>query len=95
VWIHPIRGPQFADYATEKAPRARDLVHLRLALRDLCLREPGFIFSGIYDELPNLKIITTTMGGNVPFLRGQDRPGLRTRSSTARTDENPVARRRA
>jgi len=29
---HPIRGPQFADYATEKAFRERDLVHLRLAL---------------------------------------------------------------
>jgi len=29
------------------------------------------IFSGIYDELPSLKVITHHMGGMVPFYAGK------------------------
>ena len=44
VWVHPMRGPHFADYASEKASRERDLVHLRLALRDHRLHDAADLF---------------------------------------------------
>lgn len=70
VWIHPIRGPQSADYATEKA--SEDEIWFTFGWpfeTTACVTR--LIYSGIYDELPKLKIITHHMGGMVPFYAGK------------------------
>jgi predicted TIM-barrel fold metal-dependent hydrolase len=82
VWIHPIRGPQFSDYATEKSSENEIWFTFGWPYETTaCVTR--LIFSGIYDELPGLKIITHHMGGMVPFYAGKI-DSASTRSSTAR-----------
>ena len=91
VWIHPIRGPQFADYATEKASEHEIWFTFGWPYETTaCVTR--LIFSGLYDELPNLKIITHHMGGMVPFYAGKIDLGF-DQIFHGRTDENPVAKK--
>jgi uncharacterized protein len=91
VWIHPIRGPQFSDYATEKASENEIWFTFGWPYETTaCVTR--LIFSGIYDELPNLKIITHHMGGMVPFYAGKIDLGF-DQIFHGKTDENPVARK--
>jgi aminocarboxymuconate-semialdehyde decarboxylase len=91
VWIHPIRGPQFADYATEKSSEHEIWFTFGWPYETTaCVTR--LIFSGIYDELPNLKIITHHMGGMVPFYAGKIDLGF-DQIFHGKTDENPVARK--
>ena len=91
VWIHPIRGPQFADYATEKASEHEIWFTFGWPYETTaCVTR--LIFSGIYDELPGLKIITHHMGGMVPFYAGKIDLGF-DQIFHGKTDDNPVARK--
>ena len=91
VWIHPIRGPQFADYATEKASEHEIWFTFGWPYETTaCVTR--LIFSGIYDELPHLKIITHHMGGMVPFYAGKIDLGF-DQIFHGKTDENPVAKK--
>lgn len=91
VWIHPIRGPQFADYATEKSSENEIWFTFGWPYETTaCVTR--LIFSGIYDELPGLKIITHHMGGMVPFYAGKIDLGF-DQIFHGKTDENPVARK--
>ena len=91
VWIHPIRGPQFADYASEKSSENEIWFTFGWPYETTaCVTR--LIFSGIYDELPNLKIITHHMGGMVPFYAGKIELGF-DQIFHGRTNENPVARK--
>lgn len=75
IWLHPTRSPDFADYKTEKRskydfwwafgwPYETSVAMGRLAL------------SGVFDENPNLKIITHHMGAMIPYFEGRIGPGL-------------------
>jgi len=86
VWIHPIRGPQFSDYASEKA--SENEIWLPSAGRTSTACVTRLIFSGIYDELPSLKVITHHMGGMVPFYAGKIDLGF-DQIFHGRTNENP------
>jgi predicted TIM-barrel fold metal-dependent hydrolase len=91
VWIHPIRGPQFPDYATEKASENEIWFTFGWPYETTaCVTR--LIFSGIYDELPHLKIITHHMGGMVPFYAGKIDLGF-DQIFHGKTDENPVAKK--
>jgi len=91
VWIHPIRGPQFPDYASEKASENEIWFTFGWPYETTaCVTR--LIFSGIYDELPNLKIITHHMGGMVPFYAGKIDLGF-DQIFHGKTDENPVAKK--
>ena len=91
VWIHPIRGPQFADYATEKASEHEIWFTFGWPYETTaCVTR--LIFSGLYDELPGLKIITHHMGGMVPFYAGKIDLGF-DQIFHGKTGENPVARK--
>jgi aminocarboxymuconate-semialdehyde decarboxylase len=91
VWIHPIRGPQFADYATEKSSEHEIWFTFGWPYETTaCVTR--LIFSGIYDELPDLKIITHHMGGMVPFYAGKIDLGF-DQIFHGKTDENPVAKK--
>jgi len=67
VWVHPMRGPNFADYASEQASQAEIWFSFGWPYETTaCMTR--LIYSGIFDELPNLKIITHHMGGMIPYF---------------------------
>ena len=76
VFVHPMRGPQFADYATEQA--SEDEVWFSFGWpyeTTACMTR--LIYSGLLDELPALKIVTHHMGGMIPYFSGKIKLGFR------------------
>ena len=70
VWIHPIRGPNFPDYAGESV--SEDEIWFTFGWPyETTAAVTRLIYSGIYDELPGLKIITHHMGGMIPYYAGK------------------------
>lgn len=67
VWIHPMRGPNFPDYATEDAS-ANEIWFTFGWPYETSAAVTRLIFSGIFDKLPTLKIITHHMGGMIPYF---------------------------
>lgn len=67
VWIHPIRGPNHPDYTTES--RSEHEIWFTFGWPyETSAALARLIFAGIFDRLPDLKIITHHMGGMVPFF---------------------------
>ena len=67
VWIHPMRAPNFADYATESASENEVWFTFGWPYEtSACVTR--LIFAGIFDKLPGLKIVTHHMGGMIPFF---------------------------
>ena len=89
VWIHPIRGPNFPDYVSETASEAEIWFTFGWPY-ETSAAVTRLIYSGIYDELPRLKIVTHHMGGMIPYFAAKIDLGFRQIffGSTAR---NPVA----
>src|SRR4029434_980871 len=76
VWVHPMRGPQFADYASEKVSENEIWFSFGWPYETTaCMTR--LIFSGIFDELPTLKIITHHMGGMIPYFAGKIKLGFK------------------
>jgi uncharacterized protein len=89
VWIHPMRGPQFADYPTEKTSENEIWFSFGWPYETTaCMTR--LIYSGIFDELPKLKIISHHMGGMIPFFAGKIDLGFRQIFFGA-PERNPVA----
>jgi len=92
VWIHPMRGPQFADYASETL--SEDEVWFCFGWpyeTTACMTR--LIYSGIFDELPSLKIISHHMGGMIPYFSGKINLGFR-QIFFGTPERNPVAEER-
>jgi uncharacterized protein len=90
VWIHPMRGPDFPDYAAEKT--SQDEIWFSFGWpyeTTACMTR--LIYSGLFDELPALKIISHHMGGMIPYFSGKINLGFRQIFFGTRED-NPVAR---
>ena len=89
VWIHPMRAAQFSDYAAEKASEAEIWFSFGWPYETTaCMTR--LIYSGIFDELPSLKIISHHMGGMIPYFPSKIKLGFR-QIFFGRTDSNPVA----
>src|SRR5262245_20191182 len=76
VWVHPMRGPQFADYASEQG--SEDEIWFTFGWpyeTTACMTR--LIYSGLFDELPGAKIITHHMGGMIPYFAGRIGLGFR------------------
>src|SRR5258708_18620280 len=67
VWIHPMRGPQAADYASEKMSEDKIWFSFVWPYKTTTSM-PRRIYSGIFDEMRNLKIISHHMGGLIPYF---------------------------
>jgi predicted TIM-barrel fold metal-dependent hydrolase len=92
VWVHPMRGPQFSDYAGEQA--SEDEIWFSFGWpyeTTACMTR--LIYSGIFDELPDLKIIAHHMGGMIPYFEAKIKLGFRQIFFGA-PDRNPVAEER-
>jgi predicted TIM-barrel fold metal-dependent hydrolase len=89
VWVHPMRGPQFSDYAGETA--SEDEIWFSFGWpyeTTACMTR--LIYSGLFDELPTLKIVTHHMGGMIPFFAGRIDLGFR-QIFFGTPERNPVA----
>jgi aminocarboxymuconate-semialdehyde decarboxylase len=92
VWIHPIRGPQTPDYASETA--SEDEIWFMFGWpfeTTACMTR--LIFSGLFDEHPGLKIISHHMGGMIPFFSGKIKLGF-SQIFYGIGEENPLAAKR-
>jgi predicted TIM-barrel fold metal-dependent hydrolase len=89
VWIHPIRGPQTPDYANEAT--SHDEIWFMFGWpyeTTACMTR--LIYSGLFDEHPNLKIVTHHMGGMIPFFSGKIKLGF-SQIFFGTPEENPLA----
>ncbi len=67
IWVHPTRTADYADYRTEN--RSRYMIFSNLGWPyETAAFMTRFVFSGILEKYPNLKIITHHCGGMIPFL---------------------------
>jgi len=89
VWIHPIRGPNFPDYETETVSEAEIWFSFGWPY-ETTAAVTRLIYSGIYDELPDLKIVTHHMGGMVPYYAGKIGLGF-SQIFFGETNRNPAA----
>ena len=92
VWVHPMRGPNFPDYATEK--QSEDEVWFSFGWpyeTTACMTR--LIYSGLFDELPSLKIISHHMGGMIPYFPAKINLGFKQIFFGTR-ERNPVAEER-
>lgn len=89
LWIHPIRGPQFADYQSESASE-HELWFTFGWPQETSVAMGRLVYSGLFDKLPEIKIITHHLGGTVPYLEGKIAIGFR-QAAEGTLDRNPVA----
>ncbi len=89
VWVHPMRTAQFADYASEH--ESHDEIWFSFGWPyETTAALTRLIYSGIFDELPGLKIVSHHMGGMIPFFSGKIKLGFRQIFFGA-PDRNPAA----
>jgi uncharacterized protein len=76
IWVHPMRGPNFSDYVSEQVSEAEIWFSFGWPYETTaCMTR--LIYSGLFDELPDLKIITHHMGGMIPYFAGRIGLGFR------------------
>jgi predicted TIM-barrel fold metal-dependent hydrolase len=89
VWVHPMRTAQFSDYAGEKASENEIWFSFGWPYETTaCMTR--LIYSGLFDELPGLKIVTHHMGGMIPYFSGKIKLGFQQIFFGA-SDRNPAA----
>jgi aminocarboxymuconate-semialdehyde decarboxylase len=89
VFVHPMRGPNFPDYATEQTSEAEIWFSFGWPYETTAAMT-RLIYSRIFDELPDLKIITHHMGGMIPYFAGKIGLGFR-QIFFGTPERNPVA----
>lgn len=75
VWIHPTRAATTPDYASEQRSKY-DLWWAFGWPYETSNFMGRIVFSGMFDKLPNLKIITHHLGAMVPYFEMRAGPGL-------------------
>ena len=91
VWVHPMRGPDFSDYAAES--RSENEIWFTFGWPfDTSACMARLVFSGLFDRLPGIKIITHHMGGMIPFFADKISLGFE-QIFEGDADHNPVAER--
>jgi predicted TIM-barrel fold metal-dependent hydrolase len=89
VWLHPIRGPEHPDYQGED--RSEHELWFTFGWPYETAAAMGrLVYSGLFDRLPNVRIITHHLGGLVPYLEGKISMGFR-QAAEGDFDANPVA----
>jgi len=83
IWLHPARSADFPDYKGE--PKSHYEIWFTFGWPyETSVAMAHMVFSGLFDELPDLKIITHHLGGMIPYFEGRVGPGwdqLGTRTS--------------
>ena len=74
VWLHPFRGADVSDYATESKSQYEIWWTFGWPY-DTSVAMARLVFSGIFDRHPGLKIITHHLGAMAPYFEGRVGPG--------------------
>ncbi|MBN8964129.1 MAG: amidohydrolase [Rhizobiales bacterium] len=75
VWVHPMRSAQFSDYVSEAESQNEIWFSFGWPYETTaCMTR--LIYSGIFDELPALKIISHHMGGMIPYFPSKIKLGF-------------------
>ena len=82
IWVHPTRTAKWADYPTEQKSKY-EIYWLFGWPYETAAFMARMVFSGMFDKLPNIRIITHHLGSMVPFMAnrvgyGMDQFGSRT-----------------
>jgi predicted TIM-barrel fold metal-dependent hydrolase len=89
IWVHPMRGPHFADYSTEEISENEIWFCFGWPYETTaCMTR--LIYSGIFDQFPNIKIISHHMGGMIPYFPSKIKLGFK-QVFFGKLDENPAA----
>lgn len=75
VWMHPARGADFPDYLGEKKSKFEIWWTFGWPY-ETSAAMTRMVFSGFFDKLPDLRLITHHMGAMIPFFDGRVGPGL-------------------
>lgn len=70
VWMHPVRQQSFADYRSEQ----KSMFEIWQVLGwpyESSAAMARIVFSGLFDRLPDLRIITHHCGGMIPYFSGR------------------------
>ena len=74
IWLHPARGANFPDYASEQKSKYEIWWTLGWPY-ETSVTMARLVFGYYFDEFPNLKIITHHLGGMIPYFDGRVGPG--------------------
>lgn len=75
VWLHPARAASFADYAGESRSKF-DIWWTFGWPYETSAAMSRLVFAGLFDQHPNLKIITHHCGAMIPYFEGRVGFGL-------------------
>ena len=75
IWLHPLRGAHVPDYPNEPMSRY-DIWWAFGWPHESSVAMARLVFAGVFDEWPDLKIITHHAGGTVPMMEGRLQAGL-------------------
>ena len=90
ILLHPVRGPDRADYPTEQASRF-DTWRIIGWLYDTVAAMTRLAFSGLFDRHPDIKIVTHHLGWLRPLrLRAHSTRDTTRSSKAARARNEPV-----
>jgi len=89
ILLHPVRGPDRADYPTERVSRF-DAWRIIGWPYDTVAAMTRLAFSGIFDRHPHIKIVTHHLGGFAPYLSERIREGYDKLLKAARAANEPV-----
>jgi uncharacterized protein len=92
VLVHPMRGPHFSDYASEH--ESQDEIWFCFGWpyeTTACMTR--LVYSGLFDEFPDLKIVSHHMGGMLPYFPSKIKLGFK-QVFFGTSEENPVAKER-
>jgi predicted TIM-barrel fold metal-dependent hydrolase len=89
ILLHPVRGPDRADYPTEHSSRF-DTWRIMGWPYDTVAAMARLAFSGIFDRHPGIKIVTHHLGGFAPYLSERIREGYDKILKAARSSNEPV-----
>jgi predicted TIM-barrel fold metal-dependent hydrolase len=70
VWMHPLRQQSFTDYKSE--PKSRYEIWQVLGWPyETSAAMARIVFSGLFERLPDLRIVTHHCGGMIPYFAGR------------------------
>jgi predicted TIM-barrel fold metal-dependent hydrolase len=70
IWMHPLRQQSFADYRSEQKS-SYEIWQVLGWPYETSAAMARIVFSGLFDRLPNLRIITHHCGGMIPYFAGR------------------------
>jgi aminocarboxymuconate-semialdehyde decarboxylase len=74
IWLHPARGANFPDYASEEKSKYEIWWTFGWPY-ETSVAMARLVFSGLFDRHPEIKIITHHMGAMAPYFEGRVGPG--------------------